>query len=194
VQIIDLLAAAIGLGALAGLNLYLTVFVLSLALRMDWLSLGTDYSSLEVLAHSGFFYTSMVLMIVEFFADKIPWVDSAWDAVHTLIRPAGAAFLGFTVIGDLDPFWVGIAILLSGGAGLTGHTTKAGGRLLLNTLPEPVSNSVASLTEDGLVLGGLGLWAISPWLGLGLVAVVAIGCFLVVYGIFRWFRRKRVAV
>ncbi|MBX2825786.1 MAG: DUF4126 domain-containing protein [Gammaproteobacteria bacterium] len=191
-QTIDLLVAAVGLGALAGLNLYLTVFVLSLSLRMDWLSLGAEYASLELLTHPAFFYTSLGLMLVEFFADKIPWLDSAWDVVHTFIRPLGAAFLGFTVVGDLDPFWVVIAVLISGGAGLTGHATKASGRLLLNTSPEPVSNSVASLAEDGFVLGGLGLWALSPWLGLGLVLVAMTVLFLLAYGIIRRFRRKRV--
>lgn len=193
-QTIDLLVAAVGLGALAGLNLYLTVFVLSLALRMDWLSLATEYASLEMLTHPAFFYTSLVMMLVEFFADKIPWLDSGWDAVHTFIRPVGAAFLGFAVVGDLNPFWVVIAVLVSGGAGLTGHATKASGRLLLNTSPEPVSNSVASLTEDGLVLGGLGLWALSPWLGLGLIAVVMILSCLLAYGLIRRFRRKREVV
>jgi hypothetical protein len=187
----DLLVAAVGLGALAGLNLYLTIFVLSLALRMNWLSLGSNYASLEILAHPAFFYTALALMIVEFFADKIPWIDSAWDVIHTVIRPVGAAFLGFTVVGDLDPFWVVIAVLMSGGAGLTGHATKASGRLLLNTSPEPLSNSVASLAEDGFVLGGLGLWALSPWLGLGVIAIVMCGLFLCVYMIIRRFRRKR---
>ncbi|MEM6886478.1 MAG: DUF4126 domain-containing protein [Verrucomicrobiota bacterium] len=190
-ETIDMLVAALGLGALAGINLYLTVFVLSLSLRMDWLSLGAEYASLEILAHPAFFYTSLVLMVVEFFADKIPWLDSIWDVVHTFIRPLGAAFLGFTLVGDLDPFWVIIAVLVSGGAGLTGHTTKASGRLLLNTSPEPVSNSVASLAEDGFVLGGLGLWLLSPWLGLGLVLLAMTVLFLLGYGILRRFRRKR---
>ena len=193
-ETIDLLVAAVGLGALAGLNLYLTVFVLSLSLRMDWLSLGTQYASLEILTHPAFFYTSLGLMLVEFFADKIPWLDSAWDVVHTVIRPLGAAFLGFSVVGDLDPFWVVIAVLVSGGAGLTGHATKASGRLLLNTSPEPVSNSVASLAEDGFVLGGLGLWALSPWLGLGLVLVAMTVLFLLAWGLIRRFRRKRAEV
>ncbi|MEM1159056.1 MAG: DUF4126 domain-containing protein [Verrucomicrobiota bacterium] len=190
-EIIDLLVAAVGLGALAGINLYLTVFVLSLSLRLDWLSLATQYGSLEILAHPAFFYTSLGLMLAEFLADKIPWLDSVWDAVHTLIRPLGAAFLGFTVVGELDPFWVIIAVLVSGGAGLTGHATKASGRLLLNTSPEPVSNSVASLAEDGFVLGGLGLWALSPWLGLGLVLVMMSLLFLLAFGILRRLRQKR---
>jgi len=194
VEIIDLLVAAAGIGALAGLNLYLTVFMLSLSLRMDWLSLGTHYASLDILAHPLIFYTSLAMMLVEFFADKVPWLDSFWDVVHTIIRPLGAAFLGFSVVGELDPFWVVIAVLVSGGAGLTGHATKASGRLLLNTSPEPVSNSIASVAEDGFVLGGLALWALSPWLGLGLVLVVAMALLFLAWSLIRHVRRKRVAL
>lgn len=194
VQVLDLLVAAVGLGALAGLNLYLTVFILSLSLRMNWLTLGAEYASLEMFTHPAFFYTSLVLMVIEFFADKVPWLDSAWDAVHTFIRPTGAAFLGFAVVGDLDPFWVVIAVLVSGGAGLTGHATKASGRLLLNTSPEPVSNTVASLAEDGFVIGGLSLWALSPWLGLGVMLIVMIFCLVLTYALIRRWRKSRSAI
>jgi len=189
--ILDLLISALGLGALAGINLYLTVFLLSLALRMDWLTLGADFSSLAVLENPIIFYTALGLFVIEFFADKIPWIDSAWDVLHSFIRPAGAALLGFVVVGDLDPAWVVVGTLLSGGAGLAGHATKAGGRLLVNASPEPFSNSIASLAEDGLVLGGISLWALSPWLALIVLAIVAVIFFLLLSRTFRWIGRRR---
>jgi hypothetical protein len=130
-------------------------------------------------------------MVIEFFADKIPWVDSAWDVLHSFIRPAGAAFLGFSVMGDLDPVWVVMATLMSGGVGLAGHATKAGGRLLLNTSPEPLSNTGASLLEDGLVIGGFSLWALSPWIAFGVLLVILVVFFFLLSRGFRWLLRRR---
>jgi len=186
----DLLIAALGLGALAGLNLYLTVFLLSLSLRLDWLTLGSDFSGLAIFEHPVIFYTALGLMVIEFVADKVPWVDSSWDVLHSVIRPAGAAFLGFSVMGDLEPVWVVTATLLTGGVGLAGHVTKAGSRLLLNTSPEPVTNTAASLLEDGLVIGGFSLWALSPWIALGAISLVLIIFLFLLYRAFRWIRRR----
>lgn len=115
-----------------------------------------------------------VLFAIEFFADKIPWGDSLWDTVHTIVRPAGGILLALAALGDLDPSMSVIAALLSGGASLTTHNLKAGGRLLINLSPEPVSNTVASVTEDGLVLGGLGLMAIAPVVGFFVFLAVSI--------------------
>lgn len=188
---LDLLISALGLGALAGLNLYLTVFLLSLSLRLDWLTLGPEFSGLTIFEHPVVFYTALVLMVVEFVADKVPWVDSAWDVLHSFIRPAGAAFLGFSVMGDLNPVWVVAATLLSGGAGLAGHATKAGGRLLLNASPEPVTNTGASLLEDGLVIGGFSLWALSPWIAFGVIFISLVVFLFLLVRAFRWLRHRR---
>jgi len=92
----------------------------------------------------------------------VPWLDSCWDAVHTILRPAGGVLLGMGALGEMDPKLLAIGGLLSGGASLTMHAAKAGTRLLVNMSPEPVSNSVASVAEDGLVLGGLSLIAFAP--------------------------------
>ncbi|MEM6823290.1 MAG: DUF4126 domain-containing protein [Verrucomicrobiota bacterium] len=181
---LEMLIAAVGLGALAGINLYLTVFVLSLALRLQWIVLDPEFASLGIIDQPLILYISGALMVIEFFADKIPWLDSAWDVIHSFIRPLGAAFLGFAAVAELDPTLAVIAALLSGGVGLAGHAAKASSRLIMNASPEPVSNSVASLAEDGIVLGGLGLWAISPWLTLLLIAVVSL---VVIYGVIRVF-------
>ena len=96
---LDLLAVALGLAALAGINLYLTVFVTGLAIHFHWITLAPQYQSLEVLGNPWIVTIAGILYFLEFFADKIPWVDSIWDAVHTVIRPIGGALLAIQVLG-----------------------------------------------------------------------------------------------
>ncbi|MDI6792058.1 MAG: DUF4126 domain-containing protein [bacterium] len=154
-QTLQLLSTALGLSALAGINLYLTVFALSLSLNLDWIALSPEMQQLEILGHPVILLVSGFLYFVEFFADKVPWVDSMWDAVHTAVRPLGAAFLAITVLGEADPTLEVLAALLCGGVALAAHTTKAGARLAINTSPEPVSNIAVSVGEDVVVIGGL---------------------------------------
>jgi len=161
-EILSTLGVALGFATLSGVNLYLTTFLAGLAIRFNWLDLANQYESLAVLAHPWIIGVAGILFIVEFFADKIQWVDSSWDAVHTFIRPIGGAMLALAALGELDPSMTVVAGLLSGGTSLITHATKAGSRLLINMSPEPVSNIVASVGEDGLVLGGLGLMAFAP--------------------------------
>ncbi len=162
VEIFEHLGAALGLASLAGINLYLTTFVAGLAIRFNWIDLAAAHEGLAVLGNEWVLAVAGVLMVVEFFADKVPWLDSGWDAVHTILRPAGGVLLGMAALGEMDPKLLAIGGLLSGGASLTMHGAKAGTRLLVNMSPEPVSNSVASVAEDGLVLGGLTLTALAP--------------------------------
>src|SRR4029453_1469076 len=96
VERLDLLAVALGLAALAGINLYLTVFVTGLAIHFHWIALAPQYQSLEVLGNPWIITVAGILYFLEFFADKIPWVDSVWDAVHTVFRPIAGALLGIT--------------------------------------------------------------------------------------------------
>lgn len=161
-----------GLASLAGINLYLTAFVAGLAIRFNWIDLAAAHENLAVLGHEWVLVTAGILTVVEFFADKIPWLDSGWDAIQTLLRPAGGVLLGMAALGDMNPALVAIGGLLSGGASLTMHAAKAGTRLVLNMSPEPVSNSVASVAEDGLVLGGLTLMALAPVLAFFVFVVV----------------------
>jgi hypothetical protein len=161
-DIFEQLGAALGLASLAGINLYLTAFVAGLAIRFNWIDLAAAHENLAVLGNEWVLVAAGVLMVVEFFADKIPWLDSAWDALHTVLRPAGGVLLGLAALGEMDPAVLAVGGLLSGGASLTMHAAKAGTRLVLNMSPEPVSNSVASVAEDGLVLGGLTLTAFAP--------------------------------
>ena len=170
-EVLKTLAVALSLGTLAGVNLYLTVLVTGLALHFHWVILPSPLAGLEVLAHPSIITIAAVLYAIEFFADKIPWVDSAWDALHTLIRPIGAAALAIAAMGDAHPAFEVVAALLAGGMAFSSHTAKAGTRLAANTSPEPFTNIALSLVEDGLVLGGLGLLAWSPFVAL-LVAVI----------------------
>ncbi|PYK30632.1 MAG: DUF4126 domain-containing protein, partial [Verrucomicrobia bacterium] len=113
---LNLLAVALGLATLAGINLYLTVFATGLAIHFHWITLSPQYQSLEVLGNPWIIAIAGVLYFLEFFADKIPWVDSIWDAVHTVIRPIGGAFLAIQVLGHSDPVFAIIVGLLGGGS------------------------------------------------------------------------------
>lgn len=170
---LELLALVAGLSALAGINLYLTVFAAGLAVRFHWIELPEALAALEVLGHPAVLATAGFMVIVEFIADKIPWLDTLWDGLHTLVRPLGAAVLSAGLAAPQDPALAVVAALLGGGVALTTHTGKAGLRLAANTSPEPVSNSLLSLLEDAVVLVGLWLIAVHPWVAAGL-AVVAL--------------------
>jgi hypothetical protein len=179
---LDLLSVALGLAALAGINLYLTVFATGLAIHFHWITLGSQYQSLEVLGNPWIISIAGVLYLLEFFADKVPWVDSIWDAVHTVVRPIGGALLAIQVLGHPNPAFTVIVALLAGGTSLLAHTAKAATRLASNTSPEPLTNIALSLGEDAAVLGGLTLVHFSP--------VLALIIFLVCIGAFWYFARK----
>jgi hypothetical protein len=182
VERLDLLSVALGLAALAGINLYLTVFATGLAIHFHWVTLSARYQSLEVLGNSWIIGIAGVLYLLEFFADKIPWVDSIWDAVHTVIRPIGGALLAIQVLGHPSPAFTVIVALLAGGTSLITHTAKAATRLASNTSPEPVTNIGLSLGEDAAVLGGLTLLQFNP--------LLALIIFLIAIGVFYYFARK----
>ena len=173
---LDLLAVALGLAALAGVNLYLTVFVTGLAIHFHWITLAPQYQSLEVLGNPWIISVAGALYFLEFFADKIPWVDSISDAVHTVIRPIGGALLAIQVVGHPSPAFTVIVALLAGGTSLIAHTAKAATRLASNTSPEPFSNIGLSLGEDAAVLGGLALVHFNPVLAL-VIFLIGIGTF-----------------
>src|SRR5690349_21870846 len=163
---LDVLAVALGLAALAGINLYLTVFASGLAIHFHWITLSAQYQSLEILGNPWIITIAGILYFLEFFADKIPWVDSVWDAVHTVIRPIGGALLAIQVLGHPSPAYTVLVALLAGGTSLVAHTAKAATRLASNASPEPLTNIVLSLGEDAAVLGGLTLVNLSPLLAL----------------------------
>jgi uncharacterized protein DUF4126 len=182
VERLDVLSVALGLAALAGVNLYLTVLATGLAIHFHWITLAPQYQSLEVLGNPWIISIAGVLYLLEFFADKIPWVDSIWDAVHTVIRPIGGALLAIQVLGHPSPAFTVIVALLAGGTSLLAHTAKAATRLASNTSPEPLTNIGLSLGEDAAVLGGLTLVNLSP--------LLALIIFLIALGVFFYFARR----
>lgn len=173
---LDLLAVALGLAALAGINLYLTVFVTGLAIHFHWINLAPQYQSLAVLGNPWIITIAGILYFLEFFADKIPWVDTIWDAVHTVIRPIGGALLAIQVLGHPGPAFTVIVALLAGGTSLVAHTAKAATRLASNASPEPFSNIGLSLGEDAAVVGGLALVHFNPLLAL-IIFLICIAAF-----------------
>jgi hypothetical protein len=169
---LKLIGVALGLACLAGVNLYLTVFVTGLAIHEHWIILGPAYQSLEILSNPLILWISGTLYVLEFFADKVPWVDSIWDTVHTIIRPIGGALLAIRVLGQTSPTFEIIVALAAGSASLITHSAKASTRLVANTSPEPFSNIGLSLAEDAAVVGGLALIHFNPLWALGVFVLL----------------------
>ncbi|MEO7932375.1 MAG: DUF4126 domain-containing protein [Chthoniobacterales bacterium] len=163
---LHLLGIAFGLAMLSGLNLYLTVFASGLAIRMHWITLSGDFQQLAFLGDDWILGISGVFFALEFFADKIPWVDTFWDTLHTVIRPLGGALLATRVLGDASPTFLVIVGLMAGTMSFATHSAKAGTRIIANGSPEPFTNIGLSLGEDFAVLGGLALLHFNPILAL----------------------------
>ncbi len=152
-QVLEHLGFALGLASISGVNLYLTVLITGLMVRFNLLHLAEMHQDLEVLGHPWVIGVAAVMYVIEFVADKVPWLDSVWDAIHTFIRPVGGALLAIQALGDMPPHMQVIAAMLGGGAALTTHTTKASTRLIVNHSPEPASNIAVSVGEDVAVAG-----------------------------------------
>ena len=143
----------------SGINLYLTIAVLGIANRFGFINLP---GNLDIISHPLVITVAVLMFVVEFFADKVPYIDSAWDSFHTFIRPAGAAYLAFTGMSGSSPEVQLSVAMMSGVVALDAHLTKATTRVAINTSPEPVTNIVASVSEDALVLVALWLIAAHP--------------------------------
>ncbi|MHB1397632.1 MAG: DUF4126 domain-containing protein [Trichloromonadaceae bacterium] len=162
------LALTLGVAWASGLNLYAVILALGLIGHYQLWPLPAD---LAILAHPAVLLASGLMYLVEFVVDKIPGLDSLWDTLHTFIRiPAGAA-LAAAAIGEVPPEYTLVAAILGGTLAAGAHAAKAGSRLLLQGSPEPVSNWVASLSEDVAVFGGLLLALTHPWVFLVLLAL-----------------------
>lgn len=155
--IMELIGVAGSVSLLAGWRLYLCLFATGLAMRLGALPLPEHLAPLDVLANPWVMGVAGVAALVEFFADKVMWLDSAWDAVHTFVRPVGGALLALAILDPSDPATQVVAFMLGGGASLAAHAGKAGARGVVNASPEPVSNVVVSTAED-VATAGL-LWA-----------------------------------
>jgi hypothetical protein len=173
---ISLLGTTLGLGFAAGLRLYATVLGLGLAIRFGFLQLPDAMRPLEVLAHPAVLIVAGVAYAIEFISDKIPWVDSAWDSIHTVIRPLGAAVLAATAFGEMEPVTKTVLVLATGGVALTAHASKAATRLAVNQSPEPFSNWALSLAGDAAAPIGLWLAFTHP-----IITLCVVAAFLVVF-------------
>jgi Domain of unknown function (DUF4126) len=183
---IETLGIALGAGFSSGLNLYATVATLGLLERFGVIHLPP---SLHALAHPAVLAIAVVLYFVEFFADKIPYIDTIWDMLHTFIRPPAAAVLAYGAAGAAPSEWRWAAALLAGGVALTSHGTKASARAAVNTTPEPLSNWALSFGEDVLAVWLTWMATAHPLATtIIVVALVALSVFLL-FHLFRFARR-----
>jgi hypothetical protein len=171
---VELIALASTVSLLAGWRLYLVSFAVGLAMKFGWVALPEQLHALDILANNWLIGIAGAGALAEFFADKVPWVDSAWDAVHSVVRPVGGALLSMAIIDGGDPAWQVGSFLLGGGAALFAHAGKAGARALVNASPEPFSNVIVSTGEDVATAGLLGLAIANP-VAAAIIAVLLVG-------------------
>jgi VWFA-related protein len=186
----DLLAGfgrTLGFSFAAGINLYATVALLGLASRFGWVALPPQYKAFD---NNWIIYTAIALYAIEFLADKIPWVDTAWDTVHTVVRPIGGAAIAVATLGPSTPAVTAVTALLGGVVAGSTHITKAGTRVLANTSPEPFTNWLLSLGEDVFVVS-LGLIALNyPLLALSIAVALLAAIVLCAATLVRAFKRR----
>lgn len=169
---VNIIALSMGAAWASGINLYATLFMLGYMGVTGNIALPAE---LEILTNPMVMTAAGFMYCVEFFADKIPGVDSGWDSIHTFIRIPAGAMLASSAVGDVTPAIVLTSAILGGALAAGSHTTKAGTRLLINTSPEPVTNWTASISEDLLVIGGLWAALNHPVLFIiGLIAFIAV--------------------
>jgi Domain of unknown function (DUF4126) len=181
------LGRTLGFSVAAGVNLYATVVLIGLASRFGWVTLPPEYTIFD---NNWVIGSALLLYAVEFVADKVPWVDTLWDSVHTFIRPLGGAAIAVASLGDASPGMTVLVALLGGTVAAGAHATKAGTRVVVNTSPEPFSNWIISLAEDGFVVA-LGLLALKyPVAALAVSSVAIIGIGMLATVLIRAFRRR----
>jgi hypothetical protein len=182
----DLISTLFGVSFASGLNVYATVLAMGVLQRFGVLHLP---QSLDAISTLPVMAVAALLYAVEFVADKVPYLDTVWDGVHTFIRPAAGAFLAFSMVGHVDPKWQVLAALLGGSVALTSHAAKASTRAAANVSPEPFSNWVLSLTEDGIAF--LLVWLVSshPVIGLVLALLLTVAAIVIIWKLSRLIRR-----
>jgi hypothetical protein len=186
-DLVQTLGLALGAGFSSGLNLYATIATLGLLQRFGIIHLPV---SLQVLSHPWVLGIAVVLYAIEFLADKIPYVDSIWDLVHTLIRPPAAALLAYGATVAAPPEWRWGAALLAGGVALTSHSAKASTRAAANTSPEPFSNWLLSLGEDTLAVWLTWMATVHPTATIAVVTLLLGLAALLLFYLFRFLRRS----
>lgn len=178
---------ALGFAFAAGINLYATVAILGLASRFGWVALPPQF---DVFNHDWVIAAALALYVIEFVADKVPWVDSLWDTIHTLVRPLGGALIAVAAMGEASPAVDGLIALAGGTLAAGTHLTKTGTRAVANTSPEPFSNWILSFGEDIFVVG-MGFLALQYPIA-ALVVVIALTAVIAIFLglIVRWARKR----
>ena len=185
------LGRTLGFSFAAGVNLYATVAILGLASRYGWVTLPPQFQAFNNDVVIG---AAIVMYLLEFFADKIPYVDTMWDVVHTAIRPVGGALIAVTTLGDASPTVEALVALLGGTVAAGSHLTKTSTRAAANTSPEPFSNWILSISEDLFVVG-LGYLALQYPIAALVVAIlllilIAVFAAVILRTVRRWFSRR----
>ena len=183
---LEIIGRTLGFSLAAGVNLYATVAILGLASRYGWVALPEQF---EIFDNPWIIGAAGVLYVIEFVADKIPWVDSIWDSVHTLIRPVGGAVIAVATLGDQSPAMQGAIGLLGGMVAASSHVTKASTRVAANTSPEPFSNWILSFLGDGFVIGMTMIALNYPLVALAVSVTILVLIVLVVRAIWKWLRK-----
>ncbi len=183
--IVELLGVAASVSLLAGWRLYLCVFGVGLAMFFGLIQAPEHAQGLQVLANPWVIGASGVGLIAEFFADKIAWLDSLWDAVHSAIRPIGGALLAMAIVDPANTTWQVVALLLGGSAALVSHGAKAGTRAIVNASPEPFSNIAVSTGEDVVTGGLLFLVLQQPVVAAFVAAILLIAAFVLLAAVRR---------
>ena len=183
---LEIIGRTLGFSLAAGVNLYATVAILGLAARYGWVALPEQF---QIFDNPWIIGAAGALYVIEFVADKIPWVDSIWDSVHTLIRPVGGAVIAVATLGDQSPAMQGAIALLGGMVAASSHVTKASTRVAANTSPEPFSNWILSFLGDGFVIGMTMIALNYPLIALAVSVTILILIVLIVRAIWKWLRR-----
>jgi hypothetical protein len=180
---IETIGVLAGSGWAAGINLYLVTLMLGIAGRAGWTDIPDVLTRLDVMIVAG------VLFAIEFVADKVPFLDSLWDAIHTFVRPLGAAALGAVIAGDSESIGAAVGAVIAGILALDAHSAKASTRLVVNASPEPVSNIALSLFEDVSVALLIALAVTYPLVSVIVVAVLVVFATMLTIWLWRAVRR-----
>ena len=193
-DLVTALGRTVPLALASGINLYATVGVLGLCARYGWVALPDQY---QVFAHPVVIGVALTLYVVEFVADKVPWFDTLWDTVHTVVRPLGGAVVAVAALGQATPGMQALVAVLGGSVAMTTHLSKAGTRAVANTSPEPFSNWALSFVEDLFAVGFSYAALQHPYLALlvsvALLTVIALSAAFLIRAVRRRFRVPRPA-
>jgi hypothetical protein len=167
-HIVRIIALSMGAAWASGINLYAAILTLGVLGATGQMALPVD---LQILSTPIVMMAAAVMFCIEFFADKVPGMDTGWDAIHSFIRIPGGALLAAGAVGDVNPAVMVAAAIVGGGLAASTHAAKAGSRVLINTSPEPFTNWIASLGEDITVIAGVWAALVHPWFFLACLMV-----------------------